>query len=1762
MDGVAPDVLGIAVASEPVSAETYGPGETIEVAVQFDEEVHGLSDLALGLQFGVGEVRQAGLATSLPATVLVFAYDVVAGDEATDGIAVGAGELADVRDQFGNSATRSTDGVPSGQKVDGVPPRVLTTDIVSDAGADDTYRAGDAIEVEVTFSEAVRADESTFTLLMGRQDTAVAVAARYASGHLTDRVRYRYTVAAGDMDDDGISYGTDALRKVSDRVGNALADDSVMAVAEQPSHKVDGGEDRTAPRITEVFVDSMPERPPTYAVGQTITLGVRFDENVVITGAPILRLRFDDEIRDATVSGRRDPALLEFYYVVADGDHAQKGIAVDALLDGTIQDTAGNPAVREFAALPEQDAHRVDGIAPTVRDGGVSFASRAGDDGGYGIGDEILIKVDFSEPVSVQHTPALALSLTIGKAGLWREHGKGSLTFRYVVQGGDWAPDGIRVCGLVDEDGAVHDLAGNAHAWDPSELCATYQAEHAVDGVAPTWTAAITSIADGGTYSRGARIEVTVDFNEEVRVSGSPAIVLLLSGACIATDVMASCPPTDRRQATLDRDTVRPKQLTFSYDVKNGDLDLNGIAVLGLVGGSIEDTVGNSARRSDKQPDDPAHPDDPAIPENSEHKVDAVAAAVVGVEITSNAGRDGTYGLGDEIEVRATFDDVVHVVADPGSELHLLLAIGGHSRAAALVDGSGTRTLVFRYTVAADDRDDDGISVDASPDSLRCGLRDYPGLCVILDDFDNPTTRFIGLGLTADRMHRVDGRVHKASLAIVSTPERGGVYAVGEHIDLALRFRRPAYVSATPELPHVRLLVGDAERPATYREGGGTNTLLFRYTVVAGDYDDDGVAVGAGPRALVGGSIDDADGDALATDFDGLAPDDGHRVDGVAPRAVRAHIVSAPAEGDTYGLGEAIRVEIVFDEVVHATNADGPLELVLAIGEHSRRAALADGSGTDSLRFAYTVAPDDRDTDGISIGPDALVGGVVQDDAGNVLEQAERRIPGVLAQSAHQVDGGTDVLVPTVIGVEIVTRPETATYRARDEIDTAVTFSETVHVDGGTPTLALSIGPALRLAQLATGSGTDTLVFRYVVAADDVDRDGISIGPGPAALVGADIADQTGNVVDRTFPGVPADPAQTVNGDYVPALVTEVQIVSDPGDGVYAAGDPIDVEVEFSAAVHVDGEPSVALSVGERTADAAYVGGSGTTVLTFRYVVESGDRDDDGVSIAADALAGGTVTDAAGNPADLRFPALAANPDHPVDAVAATIAAVRIVSDPGEAGYAAGDPIDVEVEFSAAVHVDGEPSVALSVGERTADAAYVGGSGTTVLTFRYLVESGDRDDDGVSIAADALAGGTVTDAAGNPADLRFPALAANPRHRVDTAVAMVARVEIVSDPGDSVYAAGDPIDVEVEFSAAVHVDGEPSVALSVGERTADAAFVGGSGTTVLTFRYVVESGDRDEDGVSIAADALAGGTVTDAAGNPADLRFPALPANPDHPVDAVAATIAAVRIVSDPGDGVYAAGDPIDVEVAFSAAVHVDGEPSVALSVGERTAAAAFVGGSGTTVLTFRYLVESGDRDDDGVSIAADALAGGTVTDAAGNPADLRFPALPANPRHRVDAAVPMVARVEIVSDPGDGVYAAGDPIDVEVAFSAAVHVDGEPSVALSVGERTADAAFVGGSGTTVLTFRYVVESGDRDDDGVSIAADALAGGTVTDAAGNPADLRFPALAANPDHPVDAVAATIAAVRIVSDPGEAGYAAGDPRHRRRGRVLRRRPRRR
>ena len=1005
-----------------------------------------------------------------------------------------------------------------------------------------------------------------------------------------------------------------------------------------------------------------------------------------------------------------------------------------------------------------------------------------------------------------------------------------------------------------------------------------------------------------------------------------------------------------------------------------------------------------------------------------------------------------------------------------------------------------------------------------------------------------------------------------SSISFSSTPARGDTYALGEAVEVRVRFDRA--VTATGK-PQMALTVGTQTRYATFF-AWGRQSLYFAYTVQEADRDEDGISLSSDALFLNGGTIKAADGttDADLT-HEALAAQRGSKVNGSLlgppPRVKDISFVSSPAQGDTYGLGETVELVVEFDRAVAAT---GSPQVALTIGTRTRYATFSAWSRR-SLYFGYTVQKEDVDDDGISIAANALVlgGGTIKAAASTI--DADLTHEALAAQSGINVNGSLNTQ-PGVKRVALISSPAAGdTYGLGETVEVVVEFDRAVTATGS-PQVALTIGTQTRHATFSAWGGA-FLYFSYTVQREDVDDDGISIASNALVLGGGTITAGVGTTdVDLTHRAVDAERRSKVNGSLnAPPGVREVAIISSPAKGeTYEAGETIEVLVEFDRAVAVTGSPQVALTVGTETRHAT-LSGWGSRSLFFDYTVQAADRDQDGISIPVNALRlyGGTIRTADGTiDADLTHGALAADRRSKVsgnrvnrEVTPPAVKQVAFTSSPARGDtYELGETVEVLVGFSGPVTATGTPLVSLTIGTETRHAT-LSGWGSHSLYFDYTVQEADRDEDGIAIAANALLlnGGTIKSADGTAAtDLTHEAVAAQRDSKVDgsrVTAPGVRDIGFTSFParGDT-YELGETIEVRVQFDAVVTVTGWSHVALNVGTQTRHAALSGWDSHS-LYFKYAVQEADRDEDGVGISANAvlLSGGTITNADGTAdADLTHEPV-AETGGKVNGSLVTpprVWGITFDSSPALGTtYELGETIEVRVEFDRAVQVTGSPQVALNIGTQTRQAAYaLSWRDPRYAHFSYAVQEGDRDEDGISIPANALAlsGGTIThaDDPTSGASIAHSAVAADLTRRVDGSLvtqPMVRAIYLdnhVPPPTGDTYVRGERVRVWVEFDRDVTVTGWPQVTLSIGSQARQATYSGfstiiasGGGMVVdedvLSFDYLVQATDRDEDGVSIPADALAlnGGTIEHAASPSidADLAHGAVAADPGRKVD-----------------------------------------
>ena len=145
-----------------------------------------------------------------------------------------------IRDVPGNQAEGLSRESVTNETPDTTTPEVESLAVRSSPGSDQTYAAGDEIEVEVRFSETVEVTGTPqLRLKVGTRNRT----AGYDSGTGTAALVFAYEVADGDEDSDGVSIEAGRISlnggTIEDEAENS-ADLAHGAVAAQAGHKVDG----------------------------------------------------------------------------------------------------------------------------------------------------------------------------------------------------------------------------------------------------------------------------------------------------------------------------------------------------------------------------------------------------------------------------------------------------------------------------------------------------------------------------------------------------------------------------------------------------------------------------------------------------------------------------------------------------------------------------------------------------------------------------------------------------------------------------------------------------------------------------------------------------------------------------------------------------------------------------------------------------------------------------------------------------------------------------------------------------------------------------------------------------------------------------------------------------------------------------------------------------------------------------------------------------------------------------------------------------------------------------------------------------------------------------------------------------------------------------------------------------------------------------------------------------------------------------------
>jgi len=620
--------------------------------------------------------------------------------------------------------------------------------------------------------------------------------------------------------------------------------------------------------------------------------------------------------------------------------------------------------------------------------------------------------------------------------------------------------------------------------------------------------------------------------------------------------------------------------------------------------------------------------------------------------------------------------------------------------------------------------------------------------------------------------------------------------------------------------------------------------------------------------------------------------------------------------------------------------------------------------------------------------------------------------------------------------------------------------------------------------------------------------------------------------------------------------------------GNYLAGREVIVNIAFSEAVIVTGTPTLTLNAGTRDAVVNYVSGSGSSTLSFRYVVLAGDRIDalDIKTTTALALNGGTIKDRVGNDADITLPTPRSS-DSLVGSKALSIDGdvplkPTVLSASGVDGIALDWADNVETDLleyriyscsglvASSCASQSSFSVLSSVDDSVSAFEHIAvGRG---LTYYYYVTAVDlRGNE--SPASDVVSW-----------ILPIPIMVVTPSiSGVSPTSDLTPLITGAADAGATVFIYMDgsttPLGSTVADSSGAYAF-SPSSNLTTGIRTFRARATvsgvktGSSGvsselpitidTTAPTFTSVLRHAPSSQttglDALTFRltfSEPISGLDSTDfeVTGSTATVSRIAMVSGTLGSYDA---TVSGGNLASLNGVlGLGFVANPTVTDIAGNSLAGI--VPTVSPQtytldnrnpVVSITSSAASLGGTGTAVITFTLDQASNDFGVDDV-----AASGGTISNFAGSGLSYTATFSPSSGfagsaqisvdagsfrnasdvynassslSISVDTTAPRVTNIQATTS--NGIYRTGSVIDLSVTFDEAITVNtggGVPSLLLETGTTDRAATFVSSAGSQA-NFRYTVQAGDLSSDLDIQSADALAfnGGTIRDVVGNTAN--------------------------------------------------------
>ena len=457
------------------------------------------------------------------------------------------------------------------------------------------------------------------------------------------------------------------------------------------------------------------------------------------------------------------------------------------------------------------------------------------------------------------------------------------------------------------------------------------------------------------------------------------------------------------------------------------------------------------------------------------------------ISISGSSGTGGAFKIGDT--VTATWNNTAggDNNADTISGVTMDFSQFGGGSAVAASNSSGTWTATYAIVSGAIDGTNKNVSVTAT------------------DNAGNTRT-------TADTTNAIVDNiaptVTDAKISISGATGTGGAYKIGDTVTATWNNtaggdnNSDTISSVTVDFSQF----GGGSAVAATNSGG---TWTATHTITAGAID--------GTNRNISVTATDNAGNTTST-----ADTTNATVDNIAPTVNDARISISGATGTdgAYKIGDTVTA--TWNNTAGGdNNSDAISGVTVDFNQFGGGAAVAATNSSGTWTSTYNIA-----AGAINSVTNRNVSVTATDNAGNTTTTADT------------TNATVDNVAPAI---SYFNPPISGTYISGQNLDFIVGFSEPVNVDitNGTPYMALTVGSKPVHADYQSGSGTNSLVFRYVVAENDYDADGVGLTLG-ITLAGGTIKDIAGN---PAF--IIAGPTVVVNGVNVDAVLPTISI-SDP----------------------------------------------------------------------------------------------------------------------------------------------------------------------------------------------------------------------------------------------------------------------------------------------------------------------------------------------------------------------------------------------------------------------------------------------------------------------------------------------------------------------------------------------------------------------------------------------------------------------------------------